>query len=963
MPERKSRSRKSGTSPSNQLLQDDMTWMDMLDGTTMPTIGGAPTPPSSSMSTQTDSIISLPPLDSRAARWNNLHNAVPPRIRRARGGSLGGREIPKYLENRKRPPTNPIPLVTLDTVRKPDRQDVRLDMTSQPVVAISNIATAGMVSKDTSNSVGPKHSRASSRNLPEELIDEIDQVSERESFAKFTSYGAMGGGTNTAGLAGGFNAYTQEDDEQSTGNSSHNGSVGRKFRRKTRQRRAMKRHEYEEHQWDWRFPGNEDALMPSMAWIYLPLIGWLIFATAFVVNHGEMLVRDYVISPIHDRANTIWGESSGLAVLCLVRAAVVLLSFAVVYNFSPLYGPGSGIPEMKCVLTGVFMPNALSGTTLGSKMLGLSLATASGISVGKLGPFMHMSGMIASLVSKISVFKALNENPLFKLQALSAAMAAGVGATFGAPIGGVMLSIELMSAYYYIHWLPMSLFCSIMGYYLLMLFVEKDSHVYFNPDVVISISGPAGWYVVVYCLLGIACGFVGYCLIRFTVLMKKAISWVFSINQPRKVVVFLAAFVFLHTIIAQSVGGVLSYPQKKGVDKLFGTTKADKYEWLNTTLQIQENSWGSAFALFTIMWIKFALTGVSLVLPIPAGTFMPIFEVGAFLGRAYGELLRGVSVLSWIDPRATAIVGAASLASGTLHVTSIALVMLELTRDAVNVLPITISVVCSYAISKSLSSDLFSELIKFRRLPYILGLREQYPKETKWFHEEVSSVVAKSVMNGDFPFVTPCTSVWEARRLLGEPWQVIAFLNDEKEKKLFGVIKRRDLACVLDAMESCVGSQENEIGVSGAEEGSSEQARQSIKFLRDFDPATGHRLVDMGVMQISIHTPFWKVITYFRMLSMNVIYVMTTSGSVAGIITKPLVIEHCILIERQWKKRKSQERENARELRKGEIEARFRYGHSNRTDRRTARRMSYTNLVSMDTTSGRRSRNASATLM
>lgn len=964
MPERKSRSRKSLTSPSNQLLQDDMTWMDMLDGTTMPTIGAAPTPPASSMSAQTDSIISLPPLDNRASRWNDLHSAVPPRLRRPRGGSLGGREIPKYLENRKRPPTR---LVAIGPVRKPDRQDVRIDMTSQPVVAITSATPAGLASANIST--GSNHNRTPSRVTPDEITNDIDEVSVRDPSTKFVNYGATGASSST-GVGGGgggggvVNSYNREDDELSTGNSSHNESVGRRLRRRTRQKRTMKRVEYEELNWDWRFPGNEDALMPSMAWIYLPVIGWLIFATAFVVNHGEMLVREYVISPIHVSAIATWGESSGLAVLCLVRAAIVLLSFAVVYKFSPLYGPGSGIPEMKCVLTGVFMPNALSGTTLASKMLGLSLATASGISVGKLGPFMHMSGMIASLVSKISVFKALNENPLFKLQALSAAMAAGVGATFGAPIGGVMLSIELMSAYYYIHWLPMSLFCSIMGYYLLMLFVETDSHVYFNPNVVISISGQPVWYVVVYCVLGVACGFVGYCLIRFTILMKKAISWVFSINQPRKVVAFLIAFVFLHTIIAQSVGGVLSVPQKVGVDTLFGASKADKYDWLNSTLQVQHNSWGSSFSLFLIMWIKFALTGVSLVLPIPAGTFMPIFQVGAFLGRAYGELLRGFSFFDWIDPRATAIVGAASLTSGTLHVTSIALVMLELTREAVNVLPITISVVCSYAVSKSLSSDLFSELIKFRRLPYILGLREQYPKETKWFHEEVSPVVAKAVMNGDFPFVTPRTTVREARRLLAEPWQVIAFVNHDKEKKLFGVIKRRDLVSVLNTIDGgggYVGGSENEIGVSAAEEGALDHTRRAIGFLRDFDPTTGHRLVDMGVMQISVHTPFWKVITYFRMLSMNVIYVMTTNGSVAGVITKPLVIEHCIVIERQWKKRKLQERENARELRKGEIEARFRYGHSIRTDRRTARKMSYTNLAAMDAPSGRRSRNTSAT--
>lgn len=686
--------------------------------------------------------------------------------------------------------------------------------------------------------------------------------------------------------------------------------------------------------------------MPPMAWIYLPLIGWLVFLTAFLVNYGEYIARDYIIAPLHRLFIHFWGGSVGLASLCVIRAAVVLVSFAVVQTYAPLYGPGSGIPEMKCVLTGVFMPNALSGRTLFSKMFGLSLVSASGISVGKMGPFMHMGGMVASLVSKIPIFKALNENPLLKLQALSASMAAGVGATLGAPLGGVLLSIELMSAYYYIHWLPMALICSIMGYYLLLIFVETETHVYFNPEVVISINGDSFWYLGVYCALGVLCGFVGYLLIRFTILMKRTITWIFSDGHTSKMAAFLVAFVFLHTVIAETVGGVLAMPQKTGVDRLFGSEQSDSYDWLNSSLQIKTSSIGSAFSLFVIMWIKFALTGISLVLPIPAGTFMPIFEIGAFLGRSYGELLSSLKIFKWIDPRATAIVGAASLASGTLHITSIALVMLELTREAVNVLPMTISVVCSYAVSKSLSSDLFSELIKFRRLPYILGLREQYPQETKDFHETVSLILAKAFMRKRFPFVTPNTTVSAALKLLGEPWQVVAFLNDENERRLYGVVKRRDLEIALSNNEGVI-SQAG--GSSSADARSSrDSSRKYIGFLRNFDQTVGHQYVDMGVMQVSMHTPFWKVITYFRMLSMNVMYVMTTSGSVAGVITKPLVIEHCIDLETQARVAKGRERDKARQQRKGEMEAAAKYDGSLRVNRSIARRISSTNLAGMD---------------
>eukprot|EP00171_Calliarthron_tuberculosum_P011087 IDg11087t1 len=218
-------------------------------------------------------------------------------------------------------------------------------------------------------------------------------------------------------------------------------------------------------------------------------------------------------------------------------------------------------------------------------------------------------------------------------------MAAGVGATFGAPIGGAMLSIELMSAYYYIHWLPMSLFCSVMGYYLVALFIESDDHVFFNPDSILSLHGESVYLIFVYALLGILCGLVGYCLIRYTIFMKRTVGHFFRPSEPRKVIILLVLFVCLHTLVTNVVGGVLDMPQRSGVEQLFRTQAQDSsYEWLNPSLILWNNTWGSSLALFVVMSVKFLLVGISLVLPIPAGTFMPIFEIGAVLGRSFGEL-------------------------------------------------------------------------------------------------------------------------------------------------------------------------------------------------------------------------------------------------------------------------------------------------------------------------------------
>lgn len=52
---------------------------------------------------------------------------------------------------------------------------------------------------------------------------------------------------------------------------------------------------------------------------------------------------------------------------------------------------GSGIPEMKCILSGVGLNQYLSMRTLIAKVIGLVAAMGSGVSVGKEGPFVHIS--------------------------------------------------------------------------------------------------------------------------------------------------------------------------------------------------------------------------------------------------------------------------------------------------------------------------------------------------------------------------------------------------------------------------------------------------------------------------------------------------------------------------------------------------------------------------------------------
>lgn len=66
---------------------------------------------------------------------------------------------------------------------------------------------------------------------------------------------------------------------------------------------------------------------------------------------------------------------------------------------------GSGLPEMKTVLSGTVKPSLLSFNNMFAKLVGLTLATLAGLSVGKEGPFVHIAIAIASQLMRLSAFR------------------------------------------------------------------------------------------------------------------------------------------------------------------------------------------------------------------------------------------------------------------------------------------------------------------------------------------------------------------------------------------------------------------------------------------------------------------------------------------------------------------------------------------------------------------------------
>ena len=222
-----------------------------------------------------------------------------------------------------------------------------------------------------------------------------------------------------------------------------------------------------------------EAYDAGQAWIVVTLVGAAIGLNAAFLNIVTEWLSDiklgYCTTAFYlNESFCCWGAEAGCAewkrwsgwwpinyVSYMGFAAVFAWTAArLVKSFAP-YAAGSGISEMKCIIAGFVMKGFLGFTTLFIKSIGLPLAIASGLSVGKEGPSVHYAVCTGNVISRF--FDKYRRNAAKTREILSASAAAGVGVAFGSPIGGVLFSLEEMSNYFPLKTLWRSYFCALVA--------------------------------------------------------------------------------------------------------------------------------------------------------------------------------------------------------------------------------------------------------------------------------------------------------------------------------------------------------------------------------------------------------------------------------------------------------------------------------------------------------------------
>jgi len=109
------------------------------------------------------------------------------------------------------------------------------------------------------------------------------------------------------------------------------------------------------------------------------------------------------------------------------------------------WGPGaagSGVAELVGYLNGVNYPDFISLPTFVTKVVGVTLAVAGKLCVGKEGPLAHIGGIIGAFTLYLPGMDHFRNDDQKRIY-VAAGASAGVAVAFGAPIGGALFCYEL----------------------------------------------------------------------------------------------------------------------------------------------------------------------------------------------------------------------------------------------------------------------------------------------------------------------------------------------------------------------------------------------------------------------------------------------------------------------------------------------------------------------------------------
>jgi len=389
----------------------------------------------------------------------------------------------------------------------------------------------------------------------------------------------------------------------------------------------------------------------------------------------------------------------------------ILIGASVGYYISP-DADGSGIPEMKTVLSGVPIYRYFSFNAFIGKSLGLFAVMVSGASVGKVGPYVHLSCLICTRLMKNNYFEKIDKSTSAKTTMLSVACATGVTFALGCPLGGVLFSIESTASIYMVGNLWKSFFSSVICCFIFKMFYGET--IINVIDLTTAINVNIFFKFINFVIIGIISGAVGAScatLVSKGVYIRKKsdISW---LNNRFKFAIITG---FITSTITFLIPGLKNFDKPIMVYLFSANDDSIKDSWAHP---------GEGWHLLIACISKYIITVLGLSCTMPGGVFGPMFSVGGLLGRFYGHLIYSIFGINMES--AFAMAASAGAFSGFSHTISSALMLFELAGQTKYLPSLLLTSLIANLIGKGLSMGIFDVLLAIKNLPYLPAIKSNY---------------------------------------------------------------------------------------------------------------------------------------------------------------------------------------------------------------------------------------------